>query len=356
MEDLDPNAEFYLANKVTSWGHTTITVKDRADTMTITVGPAYCKATVPNLSSGAIFARLPGTQIVISPINGKFIPIDGTTIVYDASFNELSAAPQVKCLGNEVKNISAANGISVTNDIDWSIGGNNLKISAKVDGTTITLNSDNQLQGFSGNYNDLSNKPTIPAAQVQADYAQSNSSAVDYIKNKPNLATVATTGDYGDLLNKPTIPAAQVNSDWNAASGVAQILNKPDLSHYVTDNTAQTITGEKTLDFSYSYINPQDNINKLTTFKLEKQVTQGLHDDKYAITSRDYTVDNGITRNRSATIIPGIIRLEDDLGSTFSNLSITTSFLSYDNKIIHYPSSAGTLALTSDILGSSTET
>lgn len=42
-----------------------------------------------------------------------------------------------------------------------------------------------------------------------------------------DLAAVATSGDYDDLLNKPTIPAAQVNSDWNANSGVAQILNKP---------------------------------------------------------------------------------------------------------------------------------
>lgn len=49
-----------------------------------------------------------------------------------------------------------------------------------------------------------------------------------------SLATVATTGDYDDLTNKPTIPAAQVNSDWNAASGVAQILNKPSLSVVAT--------------------------------------------------------------------------------------------------------------------------
>lgn len=41
------------------------------------------------------------------------------------------------------------------------------------------------------------------------------------------LANVATSGSYNDLSNKPTIPAAQVNSDWNASSGVAQILNKP---------------------------------------------------------------------------------------------------------------------------------
>ena len=42
-----------------------------------------------------------------------------------------------------------------------------------------------------------------------------------------DLAQVATTGNYNDLNNKPTIPAAQVNSDWNATSGVAEILNKP---------------------------------------------------------------------------------------------------------------------------------
>jgi len=57
--------------------------------------------------------------------------------------------------------------------------------------------------------------PAIPDAQVQADYGQSNSEAVDYIKNKPDLsvyaqssslATVATSGSYNDLSNTPTIP------------------------------------------------------------------------------------------------------------------------------------------------------
>jgi len=37
------------------------------------------------------------------------------------------------------------------------------------------------------------------------------------------------SGSYNDLTDKPTIPAAQVNSDWNAVSGLAQILNKPTL-------------------------------------------------------------------------------------------------------------------------------
>ena len=39
--------------------------------------------------------------------------------------------------------------------------------------------------------------------------------------------TTPFDGDYNTLTNKPTIPAAQVNSDWNASSGVAVILNKP---------------------------------------------------------------------------------------------------------------------------------
>ena len=77
----------------------------------------------------------------------------------------------------------------------------------------------------SGSYADLSNKPSIPAAQVNSDW--NAVSGVAQILNKPSLAAVATSGAYSDLTGTPTIPAAQVNSDWNATSGVAEILNKP---------------------------------------------------------------------------------------------------------------------------------
>jgi hypothetical protein len=60
---------------------------------------------------------------------------------------------------------------------------------------------------FSGSYTDLTNKPTIPAAQIQSDWTQTNNTLLDYIKNKPTLATVATTGSYTDLSNKPSIPS-----------------------------------------------------------------------------------------------------------------------------------------------------
>ncbi|MGC2108235.1 MAG: hypothetical protein WA655_01880 [Candidatus Korobacteraceae bacterium] len=39
----------------------------------------------------------------------------------------------------------------------------------------------------SGSYNDLSNKPTIPAAQIQSDWNESNNLLLDFIKNKPSI-------------------------------------------------------------------------------------------------------------------------------------------------------------------------
>ena len=65
--------------------------------------------------------------------------------------------------------------------------------------------------------------------------------------NSTDLATVATTGSYDDLLNKPTIPAAQVNSDWDAISGVAQILNKPTLATVATSGSYSDLLNKPTI-------------------------------------------------------------------------------------------------------------
>lgn len=45
---------------------------------------------------------------------------------------------------------------------------------------------------FSGSYNDLTDKPTIPDAQIQSDWNQTNTGAKDFIKNKPAIPTVPT--------------------------------------------------------------------------------------------------------------------------------------------------------------------
>lgn len=113
-------------------------------------------------------------------------------------------------------------------------------LNAKADSSSIpTATSD--LENDSG-YITLSDVP----AQAQADWNQSDNTQVDFIKNKPTLgtmasesasdytptsglATVATSGSYSDLTNTPTIPAAQIQSDWNQSDNTQLdfIKNKP---------------------------------------------------------------------------------------------------------------------------------
>ena len=46
---------------------------------------------------------------------------------------------------------------------------------------------------MTGNYCDLINKPEIPSAQIQSDWAQTNTNLVDYIKNKPTIGNATIT-------------------------------------------------------------------------------------------------------------------------------------------------------------------
>ena len=152
---------------------------------------------------------------------------------------------------------------------------------------------------FSGSYNDLSNKPSIPAAQVQADWNEADSSAVDFIKNKPSLASVATSGSYNDLSGKPSIPAAQVNSDWNADSGVAQILNKPDLSQYIPSAQKGAANGVGTLGYNsiqpYSEMYKGYVVNGEAVFKLCRipKTTEYSGGVSFLFTSRVYNKSSG---------------------------------------------------------------
>ena len=99
----------------------------------------------------------------------------------------------------------------------------------------------------SGSYNDLSNKPTIPAAQVQSNWTQTTTTAVDYIKNKPTLATVATSGSYNDLSNKPTIPTVNNATLTIQKNGTTVKTFTANASSNVTANiTVPTNTNELT--------------------------------------------------------------------------------------------------------------
>lgn len=74
----------------------------------------------------------------------------------------------------------------------------------------------------------LNGVATGAEVNVQSDWSVTDSSSDAFIKNKP------------------TIPAAQVNADWNASSGVAQILNKPTIpAEQIQADWNQTTTTAK---------------------------------------------------------------------------------------------------------------
>ena len=95
----------------------------------------------------------------------------------------------------------------------------------------------------------------IAEYQEKLPHYASDWHAGDFLRVMPNgsdiewtpLSTVASSGSYSDLTDKPSIPAAQVNSDWNASSGVAEILNKPTLAAVATSGSYTDLTDKPTI-------------------------------------------------------------------------------------------------------------
>ena len=94
---------------------------------------------------------------------------------------------------------------------------------------------------------------------------------------------------YNELTDKPTIPAAQVNSDWNAASGVAEILNKPTLATVATSG-------------SYNDLTDQPTIPNLTPVDVTSQITITKNSGNWSV--------NDYTAYRSGNVVTLYIKFE----------------------------------------------
>ena len=76
-------------------------------------------------------------------------------------------------------------------------------ISSFINDSGYLTSSDVSTVAISGKYKDLSGKPSLATVATSGAYSD--------LIGKPNLATVATSGSYNDLLNKPTIPTVPSN-------------------------------------------------------------------------------------------------------------------------------------------------
>jgi hypothetical protein len=123
--------------------------------------------------------------------------------------------------GNIYRCIANNDSILPTNATYWTNLGAGLQ----------TIERPTDWDATSGN-NQILNKPSIPAAQVNSDW--NAVSGVEEILNKPTI-TAPVNADWNsvaglsEILNKPSIPAAQIQSDWTQANNAALdfIKNKP---------------------------------------------------------------------------------------------------------------------------------
>lgn len=231
------------------------------------------------------------------------LPITGstTTIIPTNSSNTFGISAETATGTNAKLRLSKSNS---TQDDILLVGAGGLTI-ARTDDSTITFTGG----GGSG------------VAQIQSDWTQSSITALDYIKNKPTLATVATSGSYADLTSKPTIPAAQVNSDWSAVSGLAQILNKPTLfSGSYTD-----LTNKPTIPAAYS-------LPTATNSSLGGVIVgTGLSIDGSGVV----TATGGATTSATFTAVVGVDRTIDTFDTATSNYKTVeyTLYISNNTKI-----------------------
>jgi hypothetical protein len=86
------------------------------------------------------------------------------------------------------------------------------------------------ITGFSGDYQDLTNQPTLFSGNYN-----------DLI-NKPTLATVATSGSYSDLTGRPSL----FSGNYGDLTGVPNLLNNPTLTGTTTLQQSTEVLNTKT--------------------------------------------------------------------------------------------------------------
>ena len=76
---------------------------------------------------------------------------------------------------------------------------------------------------------------------VQSDWSVTDNTSDAYIKNKPNLAAVATSGDYDDLTNKPTLATVATSGSYN------DLTDKPTYATVATTGSYNDLSDKPTI-------------------------------------------------------------------------------------------------------------
>lgn len=91
---------------------------------------------------------------------------------------------------------------------------------------------------FSGSYNDLNDVPEIPTTEIST---VGKTGEYKDLKNKPNLAQVATSGNYWDLESRPNLKTVATSGNYN------DLTNKPNLKTVATSGNYNDLTNTPAL-------------------------------------------------------------------------------------------------------------
>ena len=162
------------------------------------------------------------------------------------------------------------------------------------------------------------------------------------------------TGSYTDLTNKPTIPAAQVNSDWNASSGLGVILNKPVVPAQPSVTTAaagSAALAYNTANGEFTFTPPD-----LSSFATETYVTTRGYISSYTETDPIFSASaaSNITTTKISNwdtafgwgnhASAGYLTLESDTLQTVINRGNTSTSPAYFTNKLYYQNNFTVLA------------
>lgn len=204
------------------------------------------------------------------------------TVATSGSYNDLLNKPTIPTVNNATLTIQK-NGTDVSTFTANSASNVTANIAVPTKTSELTNNSnfvsDASYVHTDNNFtNTLKTKLDGIAAgaevNVQANWTQTNTSADDYIKNKPSLAAVATSGSYNDLTNKPTIPTINNGTLTIQKNGTSVATFTANQAGNATANiTVPTKTSDLTNNSNFvadaSYVHTDNNFTTTLKNKLD---------------------------------------------------------------------------------------
>ena len=151
------------------------------------------------------------------------------TVATTGDYDDLSDKPSIPTKTSELTNDSGFSSVSFTR---YTTSGTNIA-DIDIDGTTTKIYAPSSGGGGVTDYDQLTSRPQVNSVTLTGNKSSSDLGVADEVHTHtkseitdfPSLATVATTGDYDDLSDKPTIPTKV--SDLNNDSGFITTESDP---------------------------------------------------------------------------------------------------------------------------------